>query len=911
MIMTAEIDPRDEAYQCFLQEALEHLQVLECGLLNIQQESDTRSIHNLMRAAHSLKGGSALFGLSEIQTLAHNLENVFKILYRLEKKVDPELEELLLQAYDCLRTPLLDQLEKGSCNGAPFLEQGNSLFERIEAKLGHSLEDRLSMPELDITADSRNVVLSGLLEQELSNFSALIDRLDSTTESAARLESQCLALIDLGQTVNMPNLVASAQATIEVLKANPESAPIIAELALADLRNILEHICDDGKQPAEVAPKAELINFKESSPQSPEKPKPNPQNLGIRVDLTRLDNLNTLIGDLVTQENTIFLENQQHKVITDRLSKYAKDFQQLTSNLQDEPTQILNKDQARLASAILASLPNTSHPRWQIWAQKIVEKITQKIVTNLTQELSEKSTKLQEITQDLNSLNQQGKQIIKKRQQTLKQVQSSLTNMRMIPCDQLLNQFPRMVRDFSAKYNKQVTLKLTGTNTLIDKAILEKLSDPLLHLVRNAFDHGIEKPEVRQIQGKNPQGTIEIATYHRGNHTYIEVRDDGKGISLDKIKEKIVSLNWLSQTQVASLSSEQLCEYLFKPGFSTAEEVSALSGRGVGLDTVKLQVQNLKGLISVSSTPGVGTTFILRLPFTLTASQVFVFNVNNTVLAIPTENLLATVSVSAQEVKYQDSGVFYSWQDQLIPVVFNLKLPTYDSTSRSIFSSVDDIVPSSNNETETTIFIISNGSKTVGIKVEQIIMQEDLVIKSFSSLITPPPYLLGCTILGDSRLVPVLDGPALVDCWYKNQNTPASSFEAFEQPNVTVPTILVVDDSLTIRQNLSVILTKYGYEVIQAENGLDALEKLRQKRDVEAIICDIDMPTMNGIEFLGNYRLEFSQSYRPIIMLTSRDSDKYRHITKRLGATGYLTKPYLELDLLNTLRNCLPSLSNR
>lgn len=906
MIMPVEIDPRDEAYQCFIQEALEHLQVLESGLLNLKEESDSRSIHNLMRAAHSLKGGAGLFGLSEILTLSHNLENVFKILYRQEKNVDAELEELLLQAYDCLRTPLLDQLEKGSCNAAPFLEEANNLFERIEAKLGHSLEERLPMPELDITADSQNIVFISLIEQELSNFADLIDELDASPESTAKLSAQCQSLIELGETLNMPNWVASAQATLEVLKANPDSSPIIAELALADLRNLQEKI-SQGK------PETEFTIVSES-PDVPEPPQPkpnlNPQNLGLRIDLTRVDSLSSLIGDLVTQENSFLLENQQYKIVTERLSKSTKDFQQITVRLEDDPIQGLGIDQVKLASMILSSLPNNSHPRWRTWTEKLVEQLVKQISVKLTEQLSVTNTKLQEINQDLNSLNQETKQVLKKRQQTLKQVQTSLMQMRMIPCDQLLSQLPRMVRDFSTKYDKQVTLKLTGTNTLVDKAVLEKLYDPLVHLVRNAFDHGIEKPELRQSKGKNPQGTIEITTYHRGNHTYIEIRDDGRGINVEKIRAKIVSLNLLSPTQAASLSTEQLYDYLFKPGFSTAEEVTLLSGRGVGLDTVKLQVQNLKGLITLNSTVDLGTTFTLRLPFTLTANQLFVFSVNASVLAIPVEGLLTTLSIHGKDITYQEGAAFYSWQGESIPVLSNLKVPNLDSTSRSILTTLDD-QPLSTNASDITLFILSNGSKTIAIKIDHIIMQEDLVIKSFSGLIAPPSYLLGCSILGDSRLVPVIDGPSFVDWWQKEQNAPSHLFEVFETPNNTPQSILVVDDSMTIRQNLSLILTKHGYEVTQAENGKEALEKLRQKRDIQGIMCDIDMPTMNGIEFLGHYRTEFGKTYRPIIMLTSRDSDKYRQITKRLGATGYLTKPYLELELLNTLRSHLSIASKR
>ena len=504
--------------------------------------------------------------------------------------------------------------------------------------------------------------------------------------------------------------------------------------------------------------------------------------------------------------------------------------------------------------------------------------------------------------QDLDFLDRGVQQIAKQRQKTLKQIQTNLLQARMLPVGDLLHQFPRMVRDLASRENKQVALELEGTGTLVDKAVLEKLHDPLVHLVRNAFDHGIEMPPEREALGKSPQGTITIRTYHCSNATYIEVEDDGRGIDLERIRSAAVGMNLISPKEAASMKVEQSYEYLFASGLSTKGEVSQLSGRGMGLSAVQLQVRALKGKVSVGSQQGKGTKFTLRLPLTLTILKLLIFSIRGRLLAIPLDSLVSIAIAGERQIENHQGQEFLRWQEEkLVPLYPDFLLCSYN------YPHAGSNPIGEQQETDNIFMLLfAHEGKTIGLKIEQIVMEQDLVVKPFNEAIPAPSCLSGCTILGDGSLVPVLDSSALIEKWLQFSAEIVSAPVEKPSPLPTVPIILVVDDSLTIRQTLSLTLRKAGYRVMQARDGWDAIAQLRQESEIKAVICDIEMPRMNGLEFLSRSR-QLCGDRLPVIMLTSRSGEKYRQLARQLGATNYLTKPYLDKELLEIIKNCLNS----
>jgi two-component system, chemotaxis family, sensor histidine kinase and response regulator PixL len=440
----------------------------------------------------------------------------------------------------------------------------------------------------------------------------------------------------------------------------------------------------------------------------------NPQNAPvisntIRVDLERLERLNNLVGELVTQENGTILYNQQLQGMLNSVLKRFSHFEQITKDLQDLIDRGQN-DRARLQKVSDLSEP----PQFDA-----LQMDSYNGVHVLMQETVEEIAQLGESMRDMAVLTQQGYQTQRKKQQTLKQVRNDLLWARMLPLGDLLQRFPRMVRDMSTKHHKQVTLTSSGGATLVDKAVLEKLFDPLVHLVRNAFDHGIETPEVRLAQGKPAQGTIEIRATHRGNQTYIEVRDDGKGIDVTAIRAKAIALNLVTPEVADGMSSDRLYDFIFAPGFSTAAQVSELSGRGVGMDAVRSQIKRLKGDITLTSEPGKGTTFTLRLPITLSIAKLLVFTIDTNTLALPIDTLTSILTIPANQIQTIQGNQFYRWQDQLIPLYpRSTFLQHYPLFKTNAVPAPAIPLPKKG---KIPILLIAGGSQTIALQVDQLL----------------------------------------------------------------------------------------------------------------------------------------------------------------------------------------------
>jgi two-component system, chemotaxis family, sensor histidine kinase and response regulator PixL len=654
----------------------------------------------------------------------------------------------------------------------------------------------------------------------------------------------------------------------------------------------------------------------------------------VRVDLKRLTQLNNLVGELVTQENVAQLQNQQYHGIVGSIEQRFAQFEEITRELRSW----LDQSQNNRASSVGSSMGLMGGPRVHKGGESSgdFDPLMMDYYSNLytlANFMMEEIAQLGEAVLDMKLLTQQAKLTQRKRQQTLKHVRDSLLRARMLPVADLLQRFPRMVRDLSVQYNKRVDVKLNGTGTLLDKAILEKLLDPLVHLVRNAFDHGIEMPDKRHALGKAVDATIEIRAYHRGNQTYIEVRDDGRGIDPEKIRRKVENLGLLPSEKADALTRAQLYEYIFEPGFSTAAQVSELSGRGVGLDAVRTQVRQLKGNISLKSEQGKGTTFTLRFPLTLTTANLVVFRIQTSLLALPVDTLAAITNAALEDIEIHNGEQFFRWQGKLVPIYPPDALLGQYPLLKKPLEPMQSVPLSA--EGEMPLLLISGESELLALPVDEVIQEQELVIKPFGSVLASPSYLYGCTTLGDGSPASVIDGQALIMRhksmswsnfapakdnpmlaewaklseseglslqWDEYSNMPGSDLEIEE-----VPTILVVDDSLTARQFLTMTLEKGGYRVIQAKDGRDAMLQLQQESRIRAVFCDVEMPRMNGFEFLSRCRDEFAASAPPVIMLTSRSSEKHVQMAESLGAASYLTKPYLEDELLQTLMVCLKS----
>ena len=640
---------------------------------------------------------------------------------------------------------------------------------------------------------------------------------------------------------------------------------------------------------------------------------PTTPQLSLRVDLNRLERMNNLVGELSINRNGLSLHNEQLQgTVKTLLSRFLR-FQETAGNLRELSDQMLiapmQNGEKRFASV------QKSEDGGEPDDFDALEMDSYGEMYSLLQGLLEEIVQLEEGVDDLILFARQSDQTLEQQRQMLQGLQEELMWARMLPLGEVLNRFPRVLRDLSTTYSKPVNLKLSGTGVLVDKAALEKLYDPLLHLLRNAFDHGIEPPDVRLQQGKPEAGMIEIYAYHQGNKTNVEIKDNGRGLNFDKIGRRAVEMGLLSPEQLAVMPPKQLLDFIFEPGFSTASQVSELSGRGVGLDIVRSQLRELKGTIEVASVAGRGTTFTLSLPLTLTLSKLLVCLAGSTAFALPSDGIEDLIVPLSHQIKRSGHQRFLHWRQQIIPVYRLVDILDYSCPLPEAFTSKAlDKVPAPT-EWACPLLLLRRGQQEFAIEVDRLVAEQELVVKPFGKAIAPPKYIYGCTILGDGTLVPVVDGTFLLETLLEADSdlgetqSDQPSLDTAPLTRVQASTVLVVDDSATLRRTLALTLQKVGYRVLQAKDGREALDKLQQSTNVQLVICDIEMPQMNGFEFLSQRRRESQLLKVPVAMLTSRSNQKHRQLAMHLGANAYFTKPYIEQEFLEAIKQIIQQAS--
>jgi chemosensory pili system protein ChpA (sensor histidine kinase/response regulator) len=472
---------------------------------------------------------------------------------------------------------------------------------------------------------------------------------------------------------------------------------------------------------------------------------------------------------------------------------------------------------------------------------------------------------------------------------------------------EVLGRFPRLLRDLSLTYGKQVELIVRGSSTLVERSVLEVLEDPLLHLIRNAFDHGIETPESRIAQGKSPKGKIEIAAGYRGNQTVITVSDDGNGINFTKLRDRALQMG-LSESDLDGSSEAELLELIFEAGFSTADRVTELSGRGVGMDVVRSNLNVIGGSVRVETESGQGTTFILTVPVSLSIARVLLFESNGLQMAILTsavEEILLIKDTSIYTVANQE---VLDWQGYSVPL---LKLGDRLHFSRPQFQIETENRPIVD---EPLMLVVTRNNVPFGLQVDRYWGEQEVTIRGLQSPIPMPTGFMGCAILGGGKLVPLVDIDSLLTWSIADIDAPPSK-------TLTLPsergdqrvTVLIVDDSINVRRFLAMTLEKSGYRVEQAKDGLEAMEKLQKLQTlpknsrVKAVICDIEMPRLDGFGFLVQSRGDNNCKNIPVMMLTSRSGAKHRDLAMRLGASAYFAKPFKDNELLQTLSQLVNS----
>ncbi|GAA8365807.1 chemotaxis histidine kinase/response regulator CheAY2 [Helicobacter pylori] len=462
-------------------------------------------------------------------------------------------------------------------------------------------------------------------------------------------------------------------------------------------------------------------------------------------------------------------------------------------------------------------------------------------------------------------------------------LQLAVMKTRMQPVGKVFNKFPRMVRDLSRELGKSIELIIEGEETELDKSIVEEIGDPLIHIIRNSCDHGIEPLEERKRLNKPKTGKVQLSAYNEGNHIVIKISDDGKGLDPVMLKEKAIEKGVISERDAESMSDREAFNLIFKPGFSTAKVVSNVSGRGVGMDVVKTNIEKLNGIIEIDSEVGVGTTQKLKIPLTLAIIQALLVGVQEEYYAIPLSSVLETVRISQDEIYTVDGKSVLRLRDEVLSLV-----------RLSDIFKVDAILESNS---DVYVVIIGLADQKIGVIVDYLIGQEEVVIKSLGYYLKNTRGIAGATVRGDGKITLIVDVGAMMDMAKSikvNITTLMNESENTKSKNSPSDyVVLAIDDSSTDRAIIRKCLKPLGITLLEATNGLEGLEMLKNGDKIpDAILVDIEMPKMDGYTFASEVRKYNKFKNLPLIAVTSRVTKTDRMRGVESGMTEYITKPY-------------------
>ncbi|AJC86820.1 hybrid sensor histidine kinase/response regulator [Campylobacter sp. RM16704] len=475
-------------------------------------------------------------------------------------------------------------------------------------------------------------------------------------------------------------------------------------------------------------------------------------------------------------------------------------------------------------------------------------------------------------------------------------IQLAVMKTRMQPIAKVFNKFPRVVRDLGRELGKQMELEISGEETELDKSIVEEIGDPIMHMIRNSCDHGIEDPATRVANGKPEKGTVNLKAYNEGNHIVVEIADDGKGLDADILKAKAIEKNLITEREADQMSDKEAFALIFKPGFSTARKITNVSGRGVGMDVVKTNIEKLNGVIEIDSELGKGTVMKLKIPLTLAIIQSLLVGTQEEFYAIPLASVLETVRVPIDDIYTIEGKNVLRLRDEVLSLVR--------------LSDVFGVKQVLENTDQTYVVVIGVAESKLGIIVDTLIGQEEIVIKSMGEYLQNIQGIAGATIRGDGRVTLIIDVAAMMDIAkeikvdIKAQMESQSKKNTKEEPSDY--TVLIVDDSKMDRNIMQKSLEPLGVSIVEATNGVEALNIIKSgEHDIDAVLIDIEMPRMDGYTLAGEIRKYSKYKNLPLVAVTSRTSKSDRLRGVEVGMTEYITKPYSPEYLENVVRKNL------
>ncbi len=809
-------------------------------------------------------------------------------------------------------TPIQPPEEVKDLFGDHSSEEGNSLS-LDDLDLGaNSLDDAQDLlPFIQDNNDIEELVL----ESEIELSASLDGILDSDFNEETDLDDVVSMDIDLDGTDTSSELAELDNLLDESIN-DIDSIDQLDELeGLLDSNNDLDDLIDSTpEKPLSPPVKAKAPQVKINPPRKPEATKGKVFDQTMRVSVKKLDNLNNMIGELVVKRNRLEEDQERLRRFLENLLNHVQSLGEMGAKMHDlyersllEGALIASRQQHQAVSRKVSGFLDPSMQEKEDDELNALELDRFTGFHLLSQDIIELIVRVREAASDIQFVVDETDKVAQSLRQVTGQLQDGMNSSRMVPFEQTTDRLPRAIRDISHKLKKQVDLKVEGKDVLIDKMIVENLYNPMTHLVNNAITHGIESPEERIQLGKSEQGTIHIRAFLQGNQTVITITDDGAGIDPEKVKAKAVEKNLITWAQAQHISKQDVYDLLFHAGFSTKDQADDFAGRGVGMDVVSTDLKKIRGTISIESEVGKGTVFTIRLPLVLSICKALTCVFNGTRIAFPIDGVEDTREYNLTDIHSSGNGIkSISWNNSLLPFQPLGNLLSYNRRiSRAGLYNVNQ------EEDTVSIIILRSTDNLLALEVDQVLGEQEIVIKQIEAPIPKPAGIAGATVLGDGTIMPIGDVLELIEI-AQGKRTINLGFNIWqdrkvkkEDKIVDEPMVLVVDDSITVRELLTLSFNKLGYRVEQARDGQEAWDKLRGGLPCDMIFCDIEMPIMNGLELLSNIQKDEKLKLIPVAMLTSRGAEKHRKMATDLGAKAYLTKPYTEKDLMDVAQRLI------
>jgi two-component system chemotaxis sensor kinase CheA len=926
----------------------EHLQKIEQALLHLEKHPDQEQpIEELLREAHSLKGDSRVAEVEGVENLAHSLEDVLGSIKRHELTLTPEVSdrvfERLYETLDAMNklvheavtdepsgvdvdytvSHLLevvnghegenweDDEEEVVINTEPVFIEDDELrdiykvsseehLQQLESGIlylenhpddqgkidellreAHSLKGDsriIGVESVEILAHAIEDILKSIKDGELELTGNLGDRLYQVLDGIGKIVQETVSSSPSGVDPNELYRLLKGKSTytnghhpkstseVEVifesdlesdfdlqlpnLEENEGTPDILAALSQEDL-NLENMMTTEGEKSTPFVAESSTGEIQVKKPTPPKKPKeqqPQSSVVGepykidtIRVQTRLLDALMNQTGELT--------------VTKIRIAHFATEMEKIANLWEDWKT--IRSQKRFLGGTVSQSDDNE------------IEDRLESLISQLKSASQDNTTRLDLIAGEL---------------------EEKIRTLRLLPLSNVFNFFPRLVRDLSKQEGKEVELIIQGGDTVADKLILEEIKDPLMHMIRNCVDHGLETPDERQKAGKSPSGKIWLRGYQTATNIIIEVQDDGRGLDVEKIKETAIRRGMYHADELATMTVSQIQSLIFEPSFSTRSFITEVSGRGVGLDVVRTNVDRLKGNISIESQPGNGCTFRIQLGTTLATANVLLVKTHDITQAIPIEFVQTTLLVEAEEIFTIEGRQTIALDGQAVSVGSLAELLELGSSSLN-----------SNGKKRQQSYpcvLIKIGEEKFGLFVDEVTDTQDVVIKPQSKLLKRVRNVTGATILGTGEVCMILNPQDLLKSIQKrNLSTITSSSSQEQTKTKTKPVILLAEDSIATRTQEKRILESAGFEVVTAVDGLDGWTKL-QSRKFSAIVSDVQMPNLDGLGLTAKIRQDNQYSELPIILVTSLASDEDKKRGADAGANAYIIKGKFNQDVL-------------